>query len=291
MNIAICGGTGFLGRQLSDHLVSSGHTMVLIRRSDLQLGVEHLSKLMNSADVVINLAGSPVIKRWTTKNRIEMTGSRITTTQLLVKAMLFLPESARPGLFLSASAIGIYNSTQVHGEDSGAFGDGFLATLCRQWEDCLAPLAGTGIRTITLRIGIVLGREGGMIRQLWPLFRAGLGGRIGSGNQYLSFIHIVDFCNAVTFLILNEHCGGVFNMVAPVWTTNRQFTKEFASACNRPAIFTVPALAVKLVFGEGAVTLLEGQAVLPVRLLEFGFRFTYPDIRAALTAICQTGKE
>jgi len=282
MKIVITGGTGFLGRHLSSYLLNLGHELVLIQRSDLKQGTDRISKLVNSSDVLINLAGSPVIKRWTVSNKKEILSSRLMSTMLLAEAILGLPPSKRPKVFLSASAIGIYNSKKTHNESSIDFGDDFLAEVCRQWEKCLEPIKKLNMRVCILRIGIVLGADGGMMKQLIPLFKAGLGGRIGSGKQGFSFIHILDFCRIAAFLAENSQCNGIFNLTAPEISTNLLFTKALAKACHRTAFFTVPETALKLIYGKAAVALLQGQSVYPQHLLECGYQFAYPDLGNAI---------
>lgn len=285
MRITVTGGTGFIGSHITRHLSSLGHEIVLIRRNDLAEGSDRISKLIKSADVVINLAGSPVIKRWTEKNKKEILFSRLNTTGLLVSSIQGLPSPERPSLFISASAIGVYDSVHVHNEDSGFFDDNFLADVVRQWENCLSPLQTTHVRVCVMRIGMAMGTEGGIMKKLLPLFRLGLGGKIGSGKQGFSFIHITDICRAVTFMIENSNCKGVFNLTTPQYTENEQFTKVLAKECRRPAIFAVPEAALKLVYGEAAVALLRGQFVYPRHLLDCGFEFRYPDIVSAVKAI------
>lgn len=282
MIIVIAGGTGFLGRHLSSELMASGHEVVLIRKTDLMKGPDQISKLIKSSDVLINLAGSPVIKRWTDSNKKEMLASRINTTNLLVDALIRLSPEERPSIFLSASAIGIYDSVNLHDEASANFDTNFLAYVCKQWEGCLEPLRNLNTRICVMRIGIVLGNDGGMLKKLIPLFKTGLGGKIGSGKQAFSFLHYMDFSNAVRFLIGNDTCNGIFNLTAPEISTNASFTRILADVCHRPAFFTVPETALKLIYGEAAVSMIKGQSVYPMHLLECGFEFRYPDLRSAL---------
>ncbi len=159
MKIVITGGTGFLGRQLSAYLSAQGHDLVLIQRSDWRDGIDRISKLINSSDVLINLAGSPVIKRWTSANKREILASRLDTTRLLVGLITKLAENQRPKVFLSASAIGVYDSNHIHNEQSVDFETNFLSEVCKQWEECLKPLNNLDIRVCVARIGIVLGKE------------------------------------------------------------------------------------------------------------------------------------
>ena len=287
MRITITGGTGFLGRHLTKYLSFLGHEVVLIQRNDLSEGPDRISKLIKSADVVINLAGSPVIKRWTENNKREILSSRLNTTDLLVKAVLALSVTERPLVFISASAIGIYDSIKIHKEDSEFFDDNFLADVVRQWEKCLVPLEETDVRVCVVRIGMAMGEDGGIMQKLTPLFKAGLGGRIGSGKQGFSFIHYSDICRAVSFLIEKSQCKGIFNLTAPLYITNALFTKTLAKECRRPAFFIVPEAALRLVYGEAAVALLSGQFVYPQHLLDCGFEFRYPDIVSAVKAVLE----
>lgn len=285
MKIVITGGTGFLGRHLSTYLSALGHEIFLVQRADFKEGADRISKLIKSTDVIINLAGSPVIKRWTALNKMEIMSSRLDTTNLLVEALTRLNPSERPFLFISASAIGVYNSVKVHNESSVDFDDNFLATVCQQWEKSLEPLKKIDIRVCVMRIGIVLGEDGGMMKQLIPLFKAGFGGKIGSGRQGFSFIHYRDFCRGVEYLMEHNQCAGIFNMTAPEFSTNALFTRILAKECRLPAFFTVPAIALKLIYGEAAVALLKGQFVYPQHLIDCGFVFQYPDIGSAVQAV------
>lgn len=284
MNIVLTGGSGFLGRHLINYLTANGHVITLIQRSDILEGSSRISKLINSTDVLINLAGSPVIKRWSEKNKTEILYSRLNTTDLLVEAILGMNPEERPKVVISASAIGIYDSSHIHDEDSGHFDQNFLSEVCQRWEKCLEPLKVLDLRVCIIRIGIVLGKGGGMLGKLLPIFRAGLGGPIGSGKQPFSFIHYLDLCRAVEYLIENSKCEGIFNMVTPEYTTNKVFTIEMAKACRRPAIFPVPIIALKILYGKAAVAMISGQAVYPKHLLECGFKFQYPDIVSVLQA-------
>ncbi|MCK9411900.1 MAG: NAD-dependent epimerase/dehydratase family protein [Prolixibacteraceae bacterium] len=192
MRVAITGGTGFLGRHLTSYLGALGHDLVLIQRTDLIGGPDQISKLIKTSDVLINLAGSPVIKRWNKSNMQEMRESRIHTTNLLVEALIKMPSTEQPSLFISVSAIGIYDSSGLHKENSLQFADNFLARLCKAWEVCLDPLQKGSIRLCSIRLGIVLGPDGGMMGRLIPLFKMALGGKIGSDKQPFSFIHYHD---------------------------------------------------------------------------------------------------
>ncbi len=291
MKIVITGGTGFLGRHLITYFGALGHEMVLIQRSDLKEGPDRISKLIKTSDVLINLAGSPVIKRWNSSNKQEILDSRIHTTNLLVESLVKLPSAEQPSLFISASAIGIYDSLKVHSENSVSFDDNFLAMVCKAWEACLYPLKKSNTRLCLIRIGIVLAADGGMLGKLIPLFKMAFGGKIGSGKQPFSFIHYHDFCRVVEFLTDHSHCEGIFNLTAPDISNNEDFTKILAHACGRPAFFTVPEFALKLIYGEAAVTMIQGQSVYPQHLVDCGFNFKYPDLSSAIQEIVGTNNK
>ena len=291
MKIVLTGGTGLIGRHLSEYFSVLGHKIILIQRSDLKKGVNHISKIINSTDVLINLAGSPVIKRWTAANKQEILASRLNTTNLLVKALTGLTREERPGVFVSASAIGIYDSISTHNEQSTNFDSNFLSVVCQQWEGCLEPLSKLELRTCIIRIGLVLAYDGGIMGKLIPLFNAGLGGKIGSGKQGFSFIHIQDLCRAIDFLVNNDKCSGVYNLTAPEVSSNKEFTALLAKACKRPALFAVPEVALKLVYGDAAVTLLKGQSVYPRHLIDCGFDFSYKTLDLAIRSVLRQRKE
>jgi len=282
MKIAISGSTGFIGKQLSEFLLQSGNELIVISRSDFAGGRNRLAKVIKSADVIINLAGASVLRRWNEKNKQVIFSSRVVTTQLLVKAVQMNLAENRPRVFINASAIGIYEINKSHDEFSIMLGTDFLAVVCKAWEGVTVDLKEVDMRLCTIRIGIVLGTTGGSLRKLLPLFKAGLGGKIASGKQPFSFIHISDFCNAIWHLIINGGSVGIYNLVCPELTTNKLFTNTLANYLHRPAIFTVPEFALKLIYGEAAGMLTTGAKVISARLPDEGFQFKFPDINSAI---------
>ena len=287
MKIAISGSTGFIGKQLSDYLLQSGNELIVISRADFAGGCNQLAKVINSAEVIINLAGSPVLQRWNKKNKQLILSSRVDTTRLLVEAVkLNLPEH-RPNVFISASAIGIYENSGTSDENTKLLGTDFLAMVCKAWERETVALKAIDLRLCTVRIGIVLGTTGGSLAKMLPIFKAGLGGRIGSGKQPFSFIHIIDFCRAIEYLILHKGSAGIYNMVSSEATTNNQFTKVLSGCLHRPAFFAVPEFALNLIYGEASQMLTKGAIVKPSRLLNEGFQFQFPHISSALTDLTQ----
>jgi uncharacterized protein (TIGR01777 family) len=287
MKIAIAGSTGFIGKQLSDYLLRSGNELIVISRGDFAGGSDRLSKVINSADVIINLVGASVLRRWTKKNRQIILSSRADTTRLLVEAVLNNPVTQRPNVFLNASAIGIYENSGIHDEFSMRFGTDFLATVCQAWEGETIALKEANIRLCSMRIGIVLGNTGGSLAKMLPIFKLGLGGKMGSGDQPFSFIHITDFCRAIEHLITNEKSSGIYNFVSPHSITNGLFVNTLSNVLHRPAFFAIPEFALKLLYGEASELLTKGVSVKPTRLSKEGFQFRFTDISSALTDLLQ----
>jgi len=282
MKIAISGSTGFIGKQLSEFLLHSGNELIVITRNDFAGGSNQLAKVIKSADVIINLAGASVLRRWNEKNKKLILSSRIDTTRLLVKAVQINQSENRLRVFINTSAIGIYEINKSHDEFSTVLGTDFLAFVCKAWEEATADLRELDLRLCTIRIGIVLGTTGGSLRKMLPLFKAGLGGKIASGKHPFSFIHISDFCNAIWHLIINGESTGIYNLVCPEPTTNKLFTEVLANYLHRPAIFTVPEFALKLIYGEAAGMLTTGAKVISARLPNEGFQFKFSDINSAI---------
>ena len=198
--------------------------------------------------------------------------------------MTLAREAGTVRTFVSASAIGYYGDRGAEPlTEASAPGDDFLARLCREWEEAARPAADGGMRSVILRIGVVLHPEGGALGKMLPLFRAGLGGRFGSGEQYMSWVHRGDVVRLIRFVLENEHVSGPFNATAPEPVTNRAFTRALARSLGRPALLPVPAFALRAAMGEMASTVLGGQRVLPERALKSGFTFEYPALDQALS--------
>jgi uncharacterized protein (TIGR01777 family) len=282
MKIAIAGSTGFIGKQLSDYLLKTDNELIVISRGDFAAGRNHLSKIINSADVIINLAGASVLQRWNNRNKKLILSSRVDTTRLLVEAVLENKSANSIKVFINASAIGIYQNSGVHDEFSSALGTNFLAAVCKAWEAETVSLGAMDLRLCTIRIGIVLGTSGGSLGKMLPLFKIGIGGKIASGRQAFSFIHILDFCRAVDHVIRNNESSGIYNLVSPEPTTNQVFTNTLSAFLHRPAIFKVPEFALKLVYGEASEMLTDGATVIPSRLMKEGFQFRFPTISATI---------
>ena len=286
--IAILGVTGFLGRELPAEFVGQGMGCTGISRSGGG-NVPGVDRWQTPATLdftghhaVINLAGEPITRRWSTANRRLFHQSRVGLTRQVVEAIRKLPAEARPKVLVNASAVGIYGDRgdQVLTE-AAVPGQGFLADLCVAWEDAAMEAEVLGVRVVRLRTGVVLGRDGPAFRKLWCLFKAGLGGRLGSGRQWLPWIHIADLRAAIVHAVLSESLWGAVNCTAPAADRNRDFTRKLAAALHRPAILPVPEFLLKLALGEFGAALLAGQHARPAALEADDFNFRFPTLESA----------
>ena len=295
MRIAITAASGLIGTALAESLLGSGDSVVrLVRRQPASadeirwnpaaeqggLGAAALSGL----DAVVHLSGAPVAARpWTAARKQVLRTSRIGSTTAIVAAMLAAPNP--PPLLIAASAIGWYGDTGDQAVSEGApNGSGFLAGLVRDWEAATAPATAAGIRVVNLRSGIVLSRRGGMLPPLLLPFRLGLGARLGSGRQYLSWITLTDHVSAVRFLVERSDLAGPVNLTAPEPVTNAELTRALAATLHRPAALVVPAGVLRIALGELSAELLGSSRVLPATLERAGFPFRNAAIGPALAA-------
>jgi hypothetical protein len=241
--------------------------------------------LVSGFDTVIHLAGESIVGRWTEAKKRRIRESRVQGTRNLAEALAAARQ--RPQLLISASAIGFYGDRgeETLREDSSS-GEGFLPEVCQEWEDATEPAAKAGIRTVQMRFGLVLSRSGGALQKMLPPFRMGVGGNMGNGRQWWSWIDIDDLVGAVEHVIKTETLRGPVNLVGPSPVTNAEFTKTLASVLSRPAVFPMPAFAARLVFGQmGDELLLASQRVQPAKLAASGYVFQKPDLRRALEEI------
>lgn len=277
MNIAITGASGFIGRHLTAKLREQGHSTRAISRRTGSLAPD----VFTGCDVVVNLAGENVAQRWTASAKQRILDSRIQGTRAVVKAIS--QSNPKPAILVSASAIGYYGSRgdEILTEQSAPSSD-FLSEVVQKWENEAREAEKFGLRVVSPRIGVVLGRDGGALKTMLPPFQLGVGGRIGSGRQWMSWIHIDDLIALILFALSPSTLAGPVNATAPNPVTNADFTRELAHALHRPAIFPVPTIALKLMFGEMSEMLLGGQRVLPQAALAAGFTFRYPEIGSAL---------
>ncbi len=287
--IAITGASGLIGAALVGHLKSEGHTVQrLVRRTpvspdevqwDPKTGYVDLDAL-RGVDAIIHLAGAGVgDKRWNKKYKAEILNSRLMGTTTIANAVTEL----QPEVFISASAIGWYGESGNRAVvESDKCGDDFLAAVCREWE-AAADLA-KNTRTIKIRTGLVLDPTGGALGKMLPLFRFGLGGKMGNGKQWWSWITLHDLIRAISFMLEGELAGPV-NLTAPNPVTNQEFTSALARALHRPALFPAPAIALKVAMGGFSSEILGSKKVVPQALTEAGFEWDYPHITSALTAL------
>jgi uncharacterized protein (TIGR01777 family) len=293
MNILIAGASGLIGQALTEHFENTGHRVIPLLRKDSSKpfnwqpdqGTIYLDDSVN-IDVVINLAGPGVAdRRWSAARKKQLLETRVNCTRILSQALA--QREQQPTLFISASAIGFYgprDDTPV--DESSDSGSGFLAEISRQWESSTAAAEAAGIRTVHARFGIVLSKKGGALKRMLLPFRLGLGGVIGSGMQYMSWISMGDLLKIFEFLIEKEELAGPVNLVAPNPVTNREFTRVLGRVLKRPTVIPMPAFQARLLFGEMAQEiLLTGARVLPTRLQDAGFEFAEPDLEQALGSV------
>ena len=278
--VALAGASGLIGTYLSSNL--NEYDLLKISRNDLQLADADFAEKYQESDIVINLSGAPVIRRWTKRYKKEILDSRISTTKKLGCIMEYNKDRER--LYLSASAIGIYNDEEIHTEDSAAWGEGFMAEVVGKWETEAQKIESPKTKVCILRTGIVLAVDGGMLAMLLPFFRKGLGAWIGRGDQYFSWIHMEDFIRALIFLIENRK-RGIYNMTAPGYCTNKKFTKSLGQIIKRPVRFMLPKMLFSLLYGKGAAIVTGGQAVVPARLIKEGFHFNFQSVDMAIMDI------
>ena len=287
MKIRITGISGYLGKSISEELQKNGHEVLGITRKLIYGSLATLSKEIEGTDVIINLAGAPILQRWTERKKILIYESRVRTTRNLVKAIQSLPVEKQPKKLISASAIGIYKSGFLHDESSSNFDEGFVGKVVKDWENATSELP-EHIQKNIFRIGLVLGKNAKTITNLLLPFKLGLGATIGNGKQSFPFVHEKDVIRAFVWAVNDFDKSETFNLVAPENITNKEFTKAFAKALNRPAIFSIPGFVLKLVLGEAAVLLTQSPEVEPRNLIANGFKFEFPGIKEALVEILNT---
>ncbi len=311
MRLFLLGCTGFIGRELVPLLQREGHSCTLLSRQPASasasgLGPPDVARLQGdpaepatwrrpevlealaAAEGVVNLAGEPIADhRWTPQHRQRLLDSRLVTTTELVEAMGHL--GTPPRVLVNGSAVGYYGTSP-----SGSFTEAsppaadFLGQLCAQWE-AAADRAAVGIRVVKLRIGIVLGADGGALGKMLPVFRTGFGGPVGSGRQWMSWIERTDLCRLIAAALVDPAYVGAYNAVAPTPVTMQSFATSLGDVLGRPSLLPVPAPVLQLMLGDGAKVVLEGQHVVPERLQQQGFSFQYPDVAAALAAATSPG--
>ncbi len=285
MKIGIIGATGYIGSHLSSAVLASGHEVVGFSRS-ARPGFRRFSQDavpdFSGLDAVVNLAGEPILGLWTRQKKEKILRSRVETTQRVMEGLAQLPDG--PRILINASAIGYYGDTGENcvSENSPA-GTGFLAQTCKAWEDAAQGPASGNIRIVRLRVGFVTG-PGGAMRFVLPLFKMGLGGRLGDGHQWMSCIHVDDVAGLILWAIANESISGPMNAVCPESVRNTEFTRALARAVHRPAILPAPAFALRLALGELSHVMLDSVRVIPEVALASGYRFRFPKVEVGLQA-------
>ena len=293
MHHLITGGSGFIGSALCRSLVADGHRVTVLTR-DIERARGRLPEAVflidrldfaENIDAVVNLAGENLAGgRWTAARKHEFVGSRIGTTKRLLDWIV--RQDAAPAVLVSGSAIGWYGPRGDEELDEDAdTGNDFSAHLCRDWEAEASKAEALGVRVCCVRTGIVLGADGGALKKMLLPFRAGIGGRMGSGRQWMSWIARADIVALIRWLIDHDNARGAYNGTAPAPVTNAEFARALGAALHRPALLPTPAPALKLLFGEMADILLTGQRVVPRRATAEGFAFKYPELSAALYAV------
>lgn len=287
MKIVICGISGFVGSALKYHFLNRGDEVLSLSvRADVS--IESIAKKLEGYDVLINLAGANILGRWTVAYQTLLRQSRLETTHKLTQALQQCTNA--PKVLLNASAVGIYDNSHVHNESSEYFENDFLGTLVRDWENGAQEAKKAGVRVCLLRFGVVYGKGGGAMAKMLLPFKLGFGGKMGSGDQIISWIHLNDLVNAFAFLIDNVQLEGVFNLTSPYALSNTEQTKIMGKLLHRPTFMNMPKWLVKLLFGEGSSVILDSKEVYPARLLEAGFQFTYAKFEDALHEIINSRK-
>lgn len=294
MRIFITGGTGLIGRKLIPILNQKGYEIAVLTRNvaKAQKKIGNVAKFYTSLDAqssldeydaVINLAGESIAgRRWTKKQKQRLCQSRWSITHKLSE--LILNGKEPPHVFISGSAVGYYgaqNGDVLLTEDSVPHNE-FTYQLCKKWEDLALRAESEKTRVCLLRTGIVLSSKGGMLPKMALPFKVGLGAVLGNGKQYISWIHIQDMVNGIVYLLENQKAHGAFNMASPHNLTNKDFSKLLAQALHRPCLFRIPSFVIKLILGEMATLVVDGQRATPFKLNELGFQFTFPDTKDAL---------
>lgn len=299
MQILITGGTGFVGKQLTSRLVKDGHEVTILTRSLKGVkgslpGISYLEgdptkkgpwqEAIKSHDGVINLAGASIFAKWTEEHKKAIRESRVSTTQNVVEG--FPSDPSKKMTLFSTSAVGYYGFCGDEELTEGSPpGKDFLARIAVEWEGEALKAREKGARVVITRFGIVMGEKGGALSQMIPLFKKYIGGPIGTGKQWFSWVHIKDLAEAFAFLIKHPEISGPVNVCSPNPVKNKDLAKALGKALHRPSFIPAPGFMVKLVLGEFGSVILEGQKVIPRKLLENGFVFQYADINKALQSI------
>lgn len=282
MRIAVCGASGFIGTQLSQALVLSGHEVIRVGREHFK-NPQSLSLSLDGCEAVVNLCGAPIMKKWDEIYKHELYMSRIETTKKLIKEIANLEK--KPRRFISVSAVDIYEENKVHEDDSIQYSSSYLALLVKEWEQQAYKAEELGLNTTILRLGAVLGHGGGVLEELKLAFKIGLGAVPLDGKQPFSWVHMDDVLTVLQKAILTEKMSGIYNLVAPENVTMKTFMKTFGKIVGKPVWFHVPEAILKMRYGEGVQSLLKGAFVIPRKLEDEGYVFKYNNLDTALKVI------
>ena len=295
MNLVVTGGTGFIGTTLCQTLAQRGHDLLLVTRAaaaqPARRRLRYVSwdeverhMVLNDIHGIVHLAGEPLVgARWTARQKAQIQHSRVLTARHLVRAMS--TTTKKPRVFISASAVGYYGPRDDEPlTESAPSGEGFLAEVCRAWEAEAQQAEAFDVRVVRLRMGVVLAPGGGVLAKMVPPFRAFVGGPLGSGQQWMSWIHRDDVIGLIEWALTHANCTGAMNVTAPNPVTMREFCREVGRALHRPSWAPVPAFALRLLLGEMADMVLTGQRVVPEAAQRAGYAFRYPDLAPALAA-------
>lgn len=293
MKVVIAGSSGFIGSALTAHLQSQGYSVIGLKRekeSPFYWNPEEgkIDKsLFEGVDCIINLCGESVLGRWSSEKMESIERSRLLPTQFLCDTLLSL--SSPPMIYIGASAMGIYKESQEDTlTESSPFGDDFLSRVCQKWEKIPLSLKEKQIRVCLARFGLIIGKEGGMLKKILPPFQMGMGGVLGDGKQFVSWAAVDDAVRAIQFMIEQDKLEGPINVVAPEPITNKQMTTILGEVLHRPSIISIPKMMLGALFGGGSQMLLSSFKVTPKKLLDNGFTFQYPNFATALQHIIKT---
>jgi uncharacterized protein len=302
MRVAVTGATGMIGSALVAKLHERGDEVTALSRDAEQAQREletaasgwwpepKLARppldALRGRDAVVNLLGENLAQRWTKSAKEEIRDSRVLSTRNLVDALGALPEAERPRVLVSQSASGWYGQRgDERLDESAPAGDDFLAGIVRDWEAEARRATEHGVRVVTTRTGVVLSPSGGALAKMMPFFKAGVGGPVAGGKQYVPWVHLDDVAGAIAFALDTEAASGPLNVTAPEPVTNRELSKALGRVLRRPAVLPVPGLAVKALYGEMAVIVITGHRVVPARLTELGYAFAWPELEPALRSV------
>lgn len=282
LKVVISGISGLVGSKLKEMFLAKEYDVLGLKIRE-NTSVDEIATKLEGCDVLINLSGATILARWSESYKSKLYNSRINTTRKLVDAISKCTE--KPKLLISASAVGIYSSEAKHDDDSIEYANDFLAYICKDWEREARRAEEFGVRSVQTRFGVIYAKEGGAMQKMLPLFKMGLGGKLGEGHQIISWIHIDDLVHAYEFIIKTPSIKGALNFTTKHSISNIEQTKIMGKLLHRPTIFSVPAFMLKLIFSEGSTVILDSKDVYPRKLLESGFEFKYSRFEDAFKEI------